>query len=210
MHKLEAIIFDLGGVLLNIDFALTQQALTNLGMKNAALYFGKYAQEGFFDALDKGKIDEIGLYDELRNFIPNEVTNDTLRDAWNSMILDFPQQRIDLLKQLRKKYRLFLLSNTNRIHYNHYTKKIKELGEISYESLFDKAYFSFSNGMRKPEPDFFLQVLNENRLCAQHTLFIDDTEANIEQAISLGFQTIHLNQEMDVCDIFKDDYLDII
>jgi glucose-1-phosphatase len=201
VDKFEAIIFDLGGVLLNIDFGLTQKALENLGMKNVHAYFGKYAQAGFFDQLDRGEIGQAQLYDEIRKFLPAEVEDDQIREAWNAMILDFPPARIQLLKDLRKTHRTFLLSNTNSIHYPVYNTMIQQMGEESIDSLFYRVYYSFREGMRKPQPEFFQKVIRENQLNPGKTLFVDDTEMHVEAAMKLGLHAVHLAEGQDMTEI---------
>ncbi len=200
--RFDAIIFDLGGVLLNIDFSLTQQALEKLGMNNVALYYGKYIQAGFFDRLDKGEIHEHELFHELRKLLDNNVTDDQLRQAWNAMILDFPFQRIQLLKKFKQTHRTFLLSNTNTVHYPVYQGILAGFGEDSIESLFHHVYLSFMEGMRKPDSDFFMKLITEQSLEPATTLFIDDTEMHVEAARNVGLQAIHLADGLDVVDLF--------
>jgi putative hydrolase of the HAD superfamily len=202
LKNFDAIIFDLGGVLLNIDFGLTQKALENLGMKNVPAYFGKYAQAGFFDQLDRGEIGEKQLFSEIRKFLPVHVSDDRIKEAWNAIILDFPPERIQLLKILKNTHRLFLLSNTNSIHYPVYNAMIQQMGEQSLDSLFEKAYYSFREGLRKPETEFFQKVIEENQLNPEKTLFVDDTEMHVEAAQNLGLQAVHLTNSKDVVDLF--------
>jgi glucose-1-phosphatase len=204
MKETEAIIFDLGGVILNIDFSMTQKALERLGLKDAGKHFGKYTQEGFFDQLDRGEITENTLFDEIRKLLPEPAPDYLLRDAWNAMILDFPSQRILLLEKVKARYRTFLLSNTNAVHFPFYNRLIQDMGVDSLESLFHHTYLSFREGMRKPEPEFFLKLLKEQGLQPETTVFIDDTEMHVEAAVSLGIKTIHLKEGMDVCDLFDD------
>lgn len=203
LKNVDAIIFDLGGVLLNIDFGLTQKALENLGMKNVHAYFGKYAQAGFFDQLDRGEIGDTQLFSEIRKFLPEYVSDDRIKEAWNAIILDFPPERIQLLKILKNTHRLFLLSNTNSIHYPVYNALIQQMGEESLDSLFDKAYYSFREGMRKPQPEFFQKILKDHHLMPQKTLFIDDTEMHVEAAAKLGIKSIHLSNDIHLTDLIR-------
>jgi len=201
--KIDAIIFDLGGVLLNIDFGVTQKAFENLGFEDVKANFGMYNQVEFFDKLDKGLIDEVEFCNEVRKNIKTEISNHQIIDAWNSMIFDIPQQRIELLKELRKNYKVFLLSNTNSIHYKYYTAEIQKLGVESYESLFDEAYFSFKHSMRKPELDFFKKVVEDHKLVYNNTLFIDDTITHTMNAASMGFTVYNLAKNEEVADLFS-------
>lgn len=203
-ENINAIIFDLGGVILNIDFNITIQALAKLGMNQPNKVFGQYAQASFFDKFDKGEIDEKELFIEMRKFFNYDITDKDLKKAWNDMILNLPKYRIELLKKVRKNYKIFLLSNTNTLHHDFYTEQIKGLGEKSYESLFDGAYYSFMCGMRKPEHRIFMKVIQENNLNPANTLFIDDTSIHTNSASELGINTIHLKPNEDIINLFNE------
>lgn len=203
--SIRAIIFDLGGVVLNIDFSKTQQALEKLGLRNAYLHFGQYAQLGFFDELDKGNINKQQLFDQLNALLPEPVSNDKLSDAWNAMILDFPVEVIQLLQNLRKKYILGLLSNTNAIHYELYNKNFRILTKHNLDDYFDYACYSFRVGMRKPNPDIFYHVLEKLNIQPLETLFIDDTITHINAAKEIGFLTHHLLPGETITDLFDDE-----
>jgi putative hydrolase of the HAD superfamily len=207
MNKFEGIkniIFDLGGVILNVDFAITQQEFVKLGVKNINETFGQYHQIGFFDLFDRGEIDQNEFLAEASMLFPPSVTQQQIINAWNAMLFDLPAERFNLLKKLGKKYRLFLMSNTNIIHYLEYQKIIKEtFGIDKLDDLFEKAYYSFLVGMRKPEDRFFNLILNENNLIAGETLFIDDTHTNTDAAEKLGINGYYLKQGEDILNLFE-------
>ena len=185
------IIFDLGGVILNIDFKKSIEAFRKLGIANIDEIFSGYIQSKFFDSYDKGLIQDKDFITELKRYIPAAVPDEEVLDAWNAMILDFPEDRIMLLKKLKPVYRIFLLSNTNSIHYPIYNKQLQEKYKIkNLSELFEKAYFSFRIGMRKPEGEFFMKVINENGLLPEETLFVDDAPMNIEAAKNLGLKVM--------------------
>ncbi len=190
------IIFDLGGVILNIDFTRSVEAFRKLGIDDIAEIYTGYSQSKFFDLYDKGLISDNDFINELKKNIPSNVSKHQIIDAWNAMILDFPADRIELLQKLKKKYRLFLLSNTNSIHFPVYNNQLKEIYEISdLSELFENTYYSFRIGMRKPDVDFFKLVLNENNLKAEETLFVDDSPLNTEAAEKLGINALEYNPE---------------
>ena len=123
-------------------------------------------------------------------------------DAWNMLLLDFPVERIHWLQQIAKKYKVFLFSNTNQIHYDAFTQIFRtQTGLEDFDSLFIKAYYSHQLGLRKPHPESFLHILNEQSLNALETLFIDDTISNIEGAKKTGLHTIHLVAPQTVLDL---------
>ncbi len=194
MEKTEAIIFDLGGVILNIDYHLTRQAFEKLGIHNFNSMYSQAAANDLFDDLETGKITEAGFYKEFNNRTGVILPDDEIRNAWNAMLLDFREESLAFIASLESKYKLFLLSNTNHIHkmefHRIYNKK-KRLK--TFDEFFDKAYYSSDMGLRKPNANIYEYVLQENNLDAGKTLFIDDSVQNIEAARALGIQTILLS-----------------
>lgn len=199
------IIFDLGGVILNIDFQKTVNAFYKLGITNINEIFSGYAQREFFGAFEKGLISPQQFRDEIKKFISEPVTDDMIDEAWNAMILDFPAERINLLLSCRSKYRTFLLSNTNALHFSAYNKQLNEKYHINdLSDLFERAYYSFRLGLRKPDMEIFELVLKKNNLKPEETLFIDDFPQHIDTAASLGINTILLKPPQTLTDVFHD------
>jgi putative hydrolase of the HAD superfamily len=206
MSEIKNIIFDLGGVLLNIDFAITQKAFAELGMENAEEKFGKHMQLGFFDQLDRGEIGDNEFFEKVLAEMPLGTKKEDIRRAWNAMILDFPQKNFDLLKRLSKNYRLFLMSNTNSVHFPEYQSLLQRIFDInSLDDLFEKAYYSFQIGKRKPENEFFELILTENNLKAIETIFIDDTLFNAKASSKNGIKGLHLAENMKLTDFFTNE-----
>lgn len=208
MSKLDGIkniVFDLGGVILDIDFEVTQREFVKLGIQNIDKTFGQYHQIGFFDLFDRGEIDENEFLNHAKKLFPESVTPQQISDAWNAMLFDLPPHRFEFLKELGKKYRLFLMSNTNIIHYKEYQNIIRKTYGISgLDEIFEKAYYSFLVGMRKPEDRFFNLILNENGLIADETLFIDDTSINTDAAEKLGIRGLYLKPGNDIISLCED------
>ncbi|MBU8893576.1 MAG: HAD family phosphatase [Bacteroidales bacterium] len=192
------IIFDLGVVIININTDLTVKAMKELGFSNFEESYTLFKQTDLFDRLEKGLIDADFFRNELRKHIINDVTNKKFDEAWGAMLLDFPKVRIDLIKELGKKYNIYLLSNTNAIHYKQYTQDFIDQYGFEFNSLFIKAYYSFQMGMRKPDVDIFEFALTESNLLPEETLFVDDLQINIESAKKTGLQTMWI-------DILKED-----
>lgn len=206
MSEIKNIIFDLGGVLLNIDFAITQKAFAELGMENADEKFGKHMQLGFFDQLDRGEISDNEFFEKVLSEMPIGTKKEDIRRAWNAMILDFPQENFDLLMRLSKNYRLFLMSNTNSVHFPEYQSLLQRIFDInSLDDLFEKAYYSFQIGKRKPENEFFELILSENNLKAIETVFIDDTLFNAKASSKNGIKGLHLAENMKLTDFFTNE-----
>ncbi len=196
--KFNAIIFDLGGVIIDIDYHKTINAFQNLGVINFDELYSQAKQNNFFDQFEIGKISSIEFREYIKKVSQLNLNNNQIDLAWNNMLLDIKSSKINLLNQLKEKYRIFLYSNTNEIHYNAFRKMIKTKfqNENLLEDIFEKTYYSHIINKRKPNPEGFLQILNENNLSAADTLFIDDTFGHIEGANKVGLQTYFLNNEI--------------
>lgn len=206
LQNIRHIIFDLGGVLLNIDYGATARAFAALGVHDFDARYSQLQQTSIFDDLETGRLDRIAFLAAVRAFDERLDLNDAqIEEAWNAMLLDFPLRRLQLLQQLRGHYDLFLLSNTNEIHELAFNQILADgHGLPSIAVLFDRVYFSHRVGMRKPGAEVFRHILTENELAPEHTLFIDDSPQHIETAASLGIQTIWLKPGMTIeGDVFR-------
>lgn len=202
--KLKNIIFDLGGVLLNLDTQATVLALKNhseLSLNEKELIH--LSHDVFLD-YEKGLIPDAEFRARLREYLATEASDEELDKAWNMMLLNFPPERISLLKALRKKYKLYLLSNTNGIHLKKVNEILREATGQDLDHFFDKVYYSFYMYKRKPEPEIFLEVLDENGLTPEETLFIDDSLENVESAKKLGINILHVTSNKTLMEYFGD------
>jgi len=203
MKKIKSIIFDLGGVLLNISYQNTINEFKKLGIENSSSFYSKKLQSNIFNLLETGKISE----DEFVSKIKKNCKNATEKEiifAWNQMLLDLPGNRISLLKKLKTEYNIFLLSNTNSIHIKEFENKLGGEKYSGFYSLFDKVYYSHQIGHRKPNLEAFQLILEENKLNTEEVLFIDDSPHHIEGAKKLGIQTYYLKEGEDVISLFPD------
>lgn len=193
-NSYSAIIFDLGGVVLNLNYDLTVQAFQDLSKENFAALYAQSQQDKIFDQFEIGQITASEFRDYMRSFMGQSFSDEIIDKAWNAMLLDLPLQRIELIAQLKKHYQVYLFSNTNEIHLSAFKRIIAEQQGDSQllEKLFDQAYYSHVVGKRKPNAEAFETVLNQHGLVASETLFIDDSIQHIEGAQKLGLQTIHL------------------
>lgn len=198
------IIFDLGGVLLNLDFGKTADAFTALGIKNFNDYFNQFHANPLFKKLELGGVADNSFYDLLRHTASISASNQQIDLAWNAMLLDFPKERIEKLHELAKTYRLFLFSNTNAIHHAAFHSNFQQHFGFDFDSLFEKAYYSHLIGYRKPGIESFEYVMSDSRLNPSETLFIDDTLPNVEAAIKAGLQAIHVTPQKDLMQWLKE------
>ena len=196
MKNIKNIIFDYGNVIFSIDFARAQQAWSALGINNSDQFFGHLQQDAVFDAFDRGEITAEAFRDKIRGITGNNaLTDEQINTAWNSMLLGIADGNHELLLKLKDKYRTFLLSNINAIHYDHIMDYLKrEFGFDGNDHLFEKTYYSHLTGKRKPEAAIFAQVLQENNLDPAETLFIDDSPQRLAGAEKLGIQTFLMTQ----------------
>ena len=192
-----AIIFDLGGVILNIDYHKTISAFKNIGVSNFDVLYTQAKQNNVFDDFEMGKISEYEFRDYIRKVSNKNLSNEQIDLAWNAMLLDLPISRVRLLNELSKTYPIYLYSNTNAIHLKAFRQIIKTSfdNELLLESLFLKTYYSHELGMRKPNQDGFLKIINVHDLEVASTLFIDDSEQHIKGATAVGLQTVWLKDK---------------
>lgn len=203
-NKYKNIIFDLGGVLLNIDHTRTAKAFSSFGLTDFSTLFSAAQQKHLFDLYEKGLISSQNFRNQIKTYCNNNIDDATIDMAWNAMLLDLPPERLRLLQILKNTNRTFLLSNTNEIHietFNAYLQKT--FGIIDLSGYFEKMYLSYKLGMRKPDAEIFELVLSKNNLNPNETLFIDDSIQHIEGAKKMGIQAYWLNLKKEsVLDLF--------
>lgn len=189
---------------MDLDFHKTHQALSRLSGIPAEELKGRIHTSAFFNEYEKGLITDEEFREQLRLFLNCSTSDENLDRAWNALLLDITKERLDLLTQLKTKYKTFLLSNTNNIHLKAVNETvIKTSGEKSLDPFFHKAYFSHVMKMRKPDKEIFNFVLEENNLTASETLFMDDIFENIQGAKSVGIQTILISSTSQILSLFK-------
>ena len=190
------IIFDLGGVVLNLDYLRTISAFQQLGISEFESNYSQLVQTGLFDDYERGEMTSGDFRDGIRKAFLIEVSDTEIDDAWNAMLLDLPKERLEILRKLGETKRIVLLSNTNEIHIRKFNQALKlehGLNDLSY--YFQKLYYSYEVGMRKPEARIFQHVLDEQGFNPAETLFIDDSPQHIEGARKVGLNAYHLQVE---------------
>ena len=202
MKSIRNIIFDFGGVILNIDFNKTIEAFVNLGIDRFSDSFTGFNQSQVFNDLETGRVTPSGFYEGLRNELGVNLTDEQIETAWNALLLDLPGERIEILKQVGQNYRMFLLSNTNQIHFESYNNRFRNAYGYNFGDLFEHAYWSFNVHERKPNAEIFRHVIDKSGLIPAETLFIDDSIQHITAARKLGLKTIHL-QGIEIKDLFE-------
>ncbi|KQC00710.1 HAD family phosphatase [Pedobacter sp. Hv1] len=192
MEKVKNIIFDYGNVIFEINFKRTQAALIQLGITDAEHFFAHKNHNPLFDDFEIGGITPAEFRAGIRAAAANSALTDAqIDEAWNSLLIGVSAQNHDVLLTVKEKYRTFLLSNNNEIHYNWIVNYLqKEFGLDNYNQHFEKAYFSQQMRLRKPNTNIFEQVIKENNLNPAETLFIDDSPQHIEGAKKAGLHAL--------------------
>ena len=201
---INTIIFDFGDIFINLDKQATINGLRNLGLSQ----WNEDLNELNL-SFEKGEISRENFLTGIQKHIPN-ASIDEILSAWNAILLDFPLYRLEFLQKLSKKYRLFLLSNTDSIHIDTFEQENGISFYSDFYQCFEKVYFSFEMGMRKPDAEIFNFVLKTHGLSEKRTLFVDDKKENTDAALSLGLHVWNLQVgEEDVIDLFSKNDLEL-
>jgi len=197
-NNITTLIFDFGGVLINLDINQCILNFKHLGVVDVEQYLNNFAQSGFFMQLEKGQISAAEFRNEIRKLTPNELTDSQIDEAWCSFLLEVPEEKLEMLLELRKKFRVLLLSNTNIIHFPNsekllFTDKGRKLSEY-----FDRCYLSYEMKMAKPDLEIFKNILASENVQGNECLFLDDGLKNTLQAQKLGIQTYLVSEHEDL------------
>jgi len=204
LEKIEAVIFDLGGVLINLDYERTSEAFKQLGMTHFDETYSQLQQTDLFDRFEIGEISSFHFINRVLDQLPAGISGNKVVHAWNAMILDFPVERLEWLLKLKQEKRIFLLSNTNTLHMEKVRRSLESaVGHQRLEDYFETVYLSCEMGMRKPHPEIFQHVCRVESLDPATTLFIDDTLQHVEGARKTGLNAIHLEKGRAVQSVFS-------
>ena len=196
MSAIKNIIFDLGGVLYDIRYENIADTFRTYGLQDFEKIYVQAGQAKEIDLFEEGKITPEQFRNFIRSLSSNYLSDYQIDNAWNAILIDFPEERLALLKKLGKRYRLFLFSNTNEINRIEFERFVTEkFGENIFETHFEKAYYSHTLGIKKPKPEAFQKICEEQNLIPEETLFIDDTERHLLGAQQAGLQTYWLHNE---------------
>ena len=204
MQAVKNIIFDLGGVIINLDIQKTISDYNSLSSIPFNSIYTQLQQQVLFDDFDKGIISETHFFGKLKQLIKTEADANRLIQAWNAMLLDFPVERLHLLHKLSKKYRIFLLSNTNETHVLEFENTLQKQHLVkNLDSFFEKVYYSCRIGMRKPDVEIFNFVITENKLNPMETIFIDDSPQHLIGAEKAGITSYLLPKNQDIIQLIS-------
>jgi putative hydrolase of the HAD superfamily len=201
MTPVKNIIFDLGGVLLNLDLPGSRQQFHKLGIPDIEELFSSKENQSFFRKYETGHLNDEEFLAAAVAQAPVNITEKDILTAWNMMLLDFPLAHVEFLDQLKDRYRIFLFSNTNSLHLQSFQQSFRDVYARELDSLFEKAWYSHVINMRKPNVEAYQFVVGDAGLDAAETLFIDDSLPNVEGARKAGLQGRHLEPGMSILNL---------
>ncbi|MBW6534357.1 MAG: HAD family phosphatase [Mariniphaga sp.] len=203
LTNIKNIVFDLGNVLLNLDFDASIQAFRKLGLNSEVVNRQQAYADSIFYELETGQTTPEEFRKRVRRILNNpEATGQEIDGAWCAMILDIPAKRVKMVKELSKNYKVYLFSNTNAIHIKRLHKEFRNIYEIEFPSLFVKDFYSHEIHERKPDLASYQKVIELSGITPGETLFVDDLEKNISGAEKAGLKTFWLKDGMEVAEVF--------
>jgi HAD superfamily hydrolase (TIGR01509 family) len=203
LNGVKNIIFDLGGVLLNIDPKKTIEAFSWLGMEQLIGEKGLSYDHDIFYQMEQGKVSPDEFRNGVRKLLSTEVSDEQIDEAWTAMLLDFPEVRVKLVQNLRSHFGIYLFSNTNAIHVAKYHYNFRKQHGFEVSSLFEKDFYSNEIGYRKPSHESFQEIIRLSGINPEDSLFIDDSLANVEASLACGLKGFWLEPGQKVEKIFR-------
>ena len=198
---IEAFLFDLGGVIIDIDVERTVKRFEALGLKGIENEISKSHHIGLFKAFERGDIGDVEFLESIKKQIGTNIKEEQIVEAWQLMLGDFPVERVRILEELHQHYPTYILSNTNGIHLDKFSRMAQ--GHQNIEDLFTGAYYSFQLGCSKPEKCAFEKVIDDSGIIPENTLFLDDSEMNLLAAAEIGFKTQLVTKDYSLVEVFK-------
>ncbi len=199
LKHFDNIIFDLGGVILDIDPERTRKSF--LKIITPEQVDKAFTSKILYD-FETGNITAQQLRSQLEVLLQTNFDETKFNRAWNAMLLDYKPKRIERIQWLKRSHKLFLLSNTNELHYSCFSDKLINEYGVSFNNLFSKVYLSHKMGLVKPNLEIYRQVLIEQNLIPEKTLFIEDTKENALAAKKLGIEILIIPRNGNFYDYF--------
>ena len=201
--NIKNIVFDLGGVLVDLDFKSTINGLQKAGFTNVKEQLQAFDQDGIFKKFELGEISADEFRASIRKNSSVSLTDEEVDSLWNLMLLEIPREKLELILDLRSKYMVYLLSNTNSIHWDYVCKNAFNYRGFRMDDYFEETFLSYEMHLAKPDKAIFEKMLQDANLLPEETLFIDDSEANCKAASELGIHTHHYHIGDDLKEIFE-------
>lgn len=206
-NNIKTVIFDFGGVLYDIDFQAAVTAFKRLGVDDFSTLYSKAVQSDLFEKFERGSITVQEFCREIRRYFgQNRLTDEQITNAWNQLLVGYKKSRLDFVEKLKSRYTVILLSNTNQIHYDYFSRQFRREFQTkkSLEDHFHHAFFSHQAGMRKPDIEFYEYALNQAGVNPEQALFIDDTPHNLPPAKALGIHAVYHDSGQEIDEVFNE------
>ena len=201
--KIKNIVFDLGGVLVDLDFKAAINGLQKAGFANVKEQLQTLHQGGIFQKFELGEMSADEFRTAIRENSTVELTDEEVDKLWNAMLLEIPREKLELILDLRGKYMVYLLSNTNSIHWDYVCKNAFNYRGFRVNDYFEETFLSYEMHLAKPDKAIFEKVLQDANLLPEETLFIDDSEANCKAAEEVGIHAHHYHIGDDLSKVFE-------
>lgn len=202
MSKIKNIIFDWGNVLIDVTMERFNESCKEAGIVFTEKEVNSTHKDGFFLEYEKGIISDVEFRKELNLRAKANISDEKIDYIWNTMLGSVPLKKLELLNSLKEKFDLYLLSNTNSIHWNTYSKKVFSYKGLNVNDFFKKVYLSYELHVLKPDTSIFEKAVVDAGINIDETLYIDDSLINCEAAKSLGMKVIHYIPGTDLGDYF--------
>lgn len=200
--NIKNILFDFGGVIVSLNKQNAIDRFKEIGLTNIEDYLNEFRQSGIFLALEEGKLSKEEFYVEFNKLAGKDISPADIDSGWMAFLVDIPEYKYQLLKDLRKKYNVYLLSNTNPVIMAWAESEDFSPTKEPITAFFDKCYYSFKIGAAKPDKAIFEEVIKDSGMNPEETLFLDDGQANLDIAEKFGFKTYLANQDEDLRKVF--------
>ena len=204
MENIKNILFDFGGVIVGLNKQNAVDRFKEIGLLNIEDYVNEFRQSGIFLELEEGKLSKEEFYTEFRKLAGKDIAAEDIDSGWMAFLTHIPEYKFQMLKDLRKKYNVYLLSNTNPIIMGWAESEDFSPTKEPITAFFDKCFYSFEVGAAKPDKTIFEAVINETGLNPAETLFLDDGQSNLDAAEEFGFKTYLANQDEDLREVFTE------
>ena len=201
--KIKNIVFDLGGVLVDLDFKAAINGLQQAGFANVKEQLIAFDQGGIFQKFELGEMTADEFRTAIRENSTVTLTDEEIDALWNAMLLEIPREKLELILDLRGKYMVYLLSNTNSIHWDYVCKNAFNYRGFRVNDYFEETFLSYEMHLAKPNKAIFEKVLHDANLLPEETLFIDDSEANCKAAEEVGIHAHHYHIGDDLSKVFE-------
>lgn len=204
LHDVDFLIFDLGNVIIDIDYNHTFQLIKSLVPETYHHKVDQFYQTDFHKDYEKGLIDSPAFRNEVRNYFEQSWTDSEVDQLWNSLLGKIPAYRLDLVRKLKKNYRVGVLSNTNEIHIQGVNELLKtEYGMDNFDSIFDRVFYSHEMGLAKPSEEIYRKMVSELGITPEKVLFFDDLKANVDGAKAIGINAVQVTGPQVLVEFFN-------